>query len=97
MSDRLILKSAHGSASILPERGRVLQIETGGHEAFWNPPEMTAAWNLGGERLWLGPEASWFWKMTDKVDFDYYQVPPGPLVRSLPNGHAGRVSLPQLN
>lgn len=77
MSDPLILKSAHGSASILPERGRVLQIETGGHEAFWNPPEVTAAWNLGGERLWLGPEASWFWKMTDKVDFDHYQVPPG--------------------
>jgi hypothetical protein len=49
----------------------------GQHEALWSPAEVAASWNLGGERLWLGPEADWFWKKTDAVDFGNYQVPPG--------------------
>lgn len=64
-----------GSVRVLPGRGRVLGIETGGHEALWSPAEVSAPWNLGGERLWIGPEADWFWKKTDRVDFENYQVP----------------------
>jgi hypothetical protein len=70
-------KTESGSVQVLPERGRVLGIETGGHEALWSPPEVTAPWNLGGERLWIGPESDWFWKKTDRVDFEQYQVPAG--------------------
>jgi hypothetical protein len=66
----------HGKIHLLPERGRVLGLEVHGHEALWSPKESSAAWNLGGERLWLGPESEWFWKKTDKVDFANYQVPP---------------------
>lgn len=66
----------HGKIHLLPERGRVLGLEVNGHPALWSPKESSAAWNLGGERLWLGPESEWFWKKTDKVDFANYQVPP---------------------
>jgi len=66
----------HGKIHLLPERGRVLGLEVNGHAALWSPKESSAAWNLGGERLWLGPESEWFWKKTDKVDFANYQVPP---------------------
>ncbi len=66
----------HGRIHLLPERGRVLGLEVNGHPALWSPKESSAAWNLGGERLWLGPESEWFWKKTDKVDFANYQVPP---------------------
>jgi hypothetical protein len=47
------------------------------HPALWSPPEITASWNLGGERLWIGPESDWFWKKAGTVDFAHYQVPPG--------------------
>lgn len=66
----------HGQIHLLPERGRLLGIEVDGHAALWSPKESSAAWNLGGERLWLGPESEWFWKKTDTVDFANYQVPP---------------------
>ncbi len=66
----------HGKIHILPERGRMLGLDVNGHEALWSPKESSAAWNLGGERLWLGPESEWFWKKTEKVDFANYQVPP---------------------
>jgi hypothetical protein len=65
-----------GVIRLLPGRGRLLGIELGGHEALWAPGESTAPWNLGGERLWIGPERDWFWQQTDKVDFSHYQVPP---------------------
>lgn len=64
-----------GSVRVLPSRGRVLGIETGGHEALWSPPEPTAAWNLGGERLWIGPEADWHWQRLGTPDFAHYKVP----------------------
>jgi len=73
----LIWSTEAGSIRILPERGRVLGIEAGGHEALWSPQEAAAGWNLGGGRLWIGPESEWFWKQTDKVDFEQYQVPSG--------------------
>jgi hypothetical protein len=73
----LLWKTPSGCISLLPSRGRVLQIEVAGQPCLWNPAEVTAAWNLGGERLWIGPETSWFWKQTAKVDFTQYQVPAG--------------------
>lgn len=76
MKSSRIWQTPHGSIALLPERGRVHAIEFGGHQALWSPKEISAEWNLGGERLWIGPEAEWFWKKTDKVDFENYQVPP---------------------
>lgn len=73
----VIWSTPRGRISLLPSRGRVLQIEAAGQSCLWNPPQVTAAWNLGGERLWVGPEPAWFWKQTARVDFEQYQVPPG--------------------
>ena len=71
-------KLSGGSIRLLPERGRILGYSLGDTEALWSPKSVDTDWNLGGERLWLGPESDWFWKRTDKVDFDHYQIP-GPL------------------
>jgi hypothetical protein len=30
------------------------------HEAFWTAPD-APDWNVGGDRLWFGPERDWFW------------------------------------
>ncbi len=65
-----------GAIRILPERGRLLGMEVFGHQALWQPASVEAQWNLGGERLWIGPERDWFWQQTDKVDFSQYLVPP---------------------
>jgi hypothetical protein len=76
-TEPLIFGNKDSEISLLPHRGRVLGMTVGGHDALWNPEEISAPWNLGGERLWLGPESDWFWKKTDRVDFDHYQVPAG--------------------
>ncbi|RSM79473.1 hypothetical protein DMH04_31310 [Kibdelosporangium aridum] len=54
--------------------GRVMQVSVGGHEAFWQAtrPE---GWNVGGDRLWLGPERDWFWATDDPHDLDGHIVP----------------------
>lgn len=54
----------------------MLGIEVGGHQALWQPVEPDGGWNIGGERLWIGPEADWFWKKPGTFDFEQYQVPP---------------------
>lgn len=54
-------KTESGSVNISPEREQVLGIEIAGHQALWSPPEVTAAWNRNGERLWIDPEADWHW------------------------------------
>lgn len=76
MTPPLTWKTKNGTARILPERGRILGMEVGGQEAMWSPSNADAQWNLGGERLWVGPEADWFWKETGKIDLANYQVPP---------------------
>jgi len=73
--DKLTWKTESGSVSISPERGRVLGIELAGHQALWSPATSDAPWNLGGERLWIGPEVDWFWQRVGKPDFSLYQVP----------------------
>jgi hypothetical protein len=65
-----------GSVRVLPERGRVLGIKTGGQESLWSPEPPPFPWCLGGERLWFGPEADWHWLKPDKPDFAFYKVPP---------------------
>lgn len=77
MKPSLTWMTETGAVHLLPERGRILGIEAGGHHALWQPPASEGGWNLGGERLWTGPEADWFWKKTAKVDFNQYQVPAG--------------------
>lgn len=69
-------KTPHGSIRVLPERGRVLGIEVGGQESLWTPAESSAPWNLGGERLWIGPEADWHWLRLGEPDFAFYKVQP---------------------
>jgi len=39
---------------------RVLQVRLADQNAFWTNPSATD-WNLGGDRLWLGPERDWFY------------------------------------
>jgi hypothetical protein len=67
--------TSQGKIRLLPERGRLLGMEVLGHQALWQPASVDAQWNLGGERLWLGPESDWFWLQTKKVDFSQYEVP----------------------
>ncbi|MCS7483958.1 hypothetical protein ACFFQW_28750 [Umezawaea endophytica] len=57
---------------------RVLQVRVNGLDAFWTNPSATD-WNLGGDRLWLGPERDWFYASGGLAD---HVVPasmnPGP-------------------
>lgn len=64
-----------GVATLLPTRGRVLQVSMEGRDAFWGDPRWTGDWNAGGDRLWVGPEVAWFWKTLQQVDFRQYEVP----------------------
>jgi hypothetical protein len=43
------------------------------HEAFWTAPN-ASDWNVGGDRLWFGPERDWFWAGTGGLDD--HLVPP---------------------
>jgi hypothetical protein len=43
------------------DRGRVLQVQVAGRDAYWADPAADG-WNIGGDRLWFGPEVSWFWR-----------------------------------
>ena len=58
----LVWKTSAGTITLLPQRGRVLQVTVAGQDAFWVNPNWTGDWNVGGDRLWVGPEISWFWK-----------------------------------
>jgi hypothetical protein len=57
-----------------PERGRVLQVQVAGRDAYWTDPE-AGDWNVGGDRLWFGPEVSWFWRDPVADDSTDYLVP----------------------
>jgi hypothetical protein len=58
-----------------PDRGRVLQVQVGGHDAYWAGAG-AAEWNVGGDRLWFGPEFSWFWRDPVADQPTDYVVPP---------------------
>jgi hypothetical protein len=60
----VVWATPRGRVSLLSLRGRILQIEAEGQACLWTPLEVEAAWNPGGEHLWIGPEPSWFWKQT---------------------------------
>jgi hypothetical protein len=75
MNSPIQWKTESGSVSISPEHGRVLGIEISGRQALWQPAASDGGWNLGGERLWIGPEVDWFWQRVGKPDFALYQVP----------------------
>jgi hypothetical protein len=57
-----------------PERGRVLQVRIAGRDAYWTDPS-AVDWNVGGDRLWFGPEVSWFWRDPVGDDSTDYVVP----------------------
>jgi hypothetical protein len=63
---------AGGRIDLVP--GRVLQVTLGDKEAFWTAPE-APDWNVGGDRLWLGPERDWFWAGDNLHDLSGHQVP----------------------
>ena len=71
--------------------GRILQASVRGRDAFWVASE-PSGWNLGGDRLWLGPERDWFWRGVGRDDLSQHLVPaeidPGnwDVVRSRPDG-----------
>lgn len=64
-----------GRLILLPGRGRIAQVELGGEPAFWAPGRPDG-WNVGGDRLWLGPERDWFWSTDDHDDLSGHLVPP---------------------
>jgi hypothetical protein len=81
-----------GHLDLALAQGRVLQAVLGGEPAFW-VPERADGWNLGGDRLWLGPERDWFWAGEDHDDLAGHVVPPeidpGPWrVDHVGDGHA---------
>lgn len=63
-----------GTVDLAPARGRVLQVTLGDENAYWTDAA-SAGWNVGGDRLWLGPESAWFWKTTHSTDFADHEVP----------------------
>ncbi|MDX2226599.1 MAG: DUF6786 family protein [Verrucomicrobiae bacterium] len=67
-------KSKNGLLIVSPDRGRILQAQVGGQDAFWVNGFWRKGWNVGGDRLWVGPELSWFWKTREEVDFNRYEV-----------------------
>lgn len=77
--------------TLLPERGRVLQVECAGEQAFWTDPN-APGWNVGGDRVWVGPESEWFWIRPGTTDFAFHEVPraldPGAWEVSVADEHA---------
>jgi hypothetical protein len=59
----------------LPERARVRQVTVGGVGAFWTDGAATG-WNVGGDRLWLGPEWAWYWTDLGTYDVATHRVQP---------------------
>lgn len=58
----------------MPDRGRVLQVDVEGHGAYWTRPE-AAGWNVGGDRLWVGPERAWIWTQPDSTEPSSAELP----------------------
>ena len=58
-----------------PSSGRILQASVRGRDAFWVAAAEPLGWNLGGDRLWLGPERNWFWRGTGRDDLANHTVP----------------------
>jgi len=75
MQTPITWKTEAGAVHVLPGRGRVLNIEIGGHHALWQSNDANPGWCIGGERLWIGPEADWYWQRTDSHDFKNYRFP----------------------
>lgn len=66
--------SKDGQIIIHPERGRVMQAQVGSQDLYWVNAFYRQGWNVGGDRLWVGPETDWFWKVQDEPDFSKYEV-----------------------
>jgi hypothetical protein len=80
-----------GHLELLPDRGRIAQVVLGGEPAFW-APDQPDGWNVGGDRLWLGPERDWFWASDSRENLDDHVVPqgidPGRWTAELADRHA---------
>lgn len=79
------------TVTFAPSSGRILQAAVRGRNAFWVATE-PVGWNLGGDRLWLGPERNWFWRGAGRDDLADHTVPaeidPGnwDVVKERPDG-----------
>ncbi len=71
----ILWRDGTNALTLLPARGRVLQAQVRGHNAFRTPPQTSGDWNVGGDRLWVAPELCWFWKTRQSVDFEQYEIP----------------------
>lgn len=77
MSEILSWQRENGTMILLPKRGRVLQVNIQGHDAFWINEQFendSGDWNAGGDRLWVAPERDWFWKSHSSMDFGDYDI-----------------------
>lgn len=63
---------AGGRLELTPNR--IMQVTLQGKDAFWTAGDADG-WNVGGDRLWLGPERDWFWAGDDPDDLSAHQVP----------------------
>ncbi len=70
-------KTEVGTVLVSPTRGRLLNISIAGQDAFWTPENPNAAWNIGGVRLWYGPEPDWHWVKPETTNFEHYKVSSG--------------------
>ena len=68
-------KLKNGTITLWPRWGRVGQVRVGGHDAFWANPTWKGDWNVGGDRLWVSPEVTWYCKSRNKLDSSQYFVP----------------------
>ena len=75
MSTHSFLKFQHsqGTFTALPDRGRVYSLEYQGEETIWRA-QSPQDWNIGGDRLWIGPERDWHWSDISVFNLNNYQV-----------------------
>jgi hypothetical protein len=71
----LSLTSGAAQLTVLPQRARVLDVVVDGVSAYWTDPT-TDDWNVGGDRLWVGPEWAWFWSDLSTTDIATHVVQP---------------------
>jgi len=72
--ESIVWATPAGQVQLSPSQGRVLQVRVGAEAAFWQPDVFSGGWNAGGDRLWLAPEADWFWNYQDGRAIGY-EVP----------------------
>lgn len=75
MADKnIVWETSAGRLTLCPLHGRVLQAEVNDIKAFWNNPNYSGDWNVGGDRIWVAPEVDFNWTTLEEVDFQKYII-----------------------